>query len=267
MAYGDIKYHKEDSVAIITLNRPEVLNAVRDKLWREIETAVIDMKDDDTIRVLVFTGEGRAFSVGADLKEQKSSSEMDPRDFKPLSIREGIVRMQRLTKDIIEMPKPTIAAINGYALGAGAELAISCDIRVASQNAIFGFPEASVGLFETNGVTHILPRLVGLGKAKELMMTGDHITAEEARRIGLVERVAPHEDLMKETMALAQRIASNAPISVSLVKTCLNRGAQTDLDTALVYETEAVLATIASEDMREGALAFAEKRAPKFRGK
>lgn len=264
MDFEDIRYHMEDNLAIITLNRPKVLNAVRDKLWREIESAVADAKDNEKIRVLIFTGEGRAFSVGADLKEQEASLE---KEFKPFSIREGIIRMQRLTKDIVEIQKPTIAAVNGYALGAGAELAISCDIRIASQKAIFGFPEVRVGLFETNGVTHILPRLIGLGKAKELMMTGDHITADEARLIGLVERVVPHVDLMKETRELAHKIATNAPISVSLVKTCLNKGVQTDLDTALVYETEAVLATLASEDMMEGARAFAEKRPPQFKGR
>ncbi|MCP4576168.1 MAG: hypothetical protein GY846_07790 [Deltaproteobacteria bacterium] len=262
--YEDIRFEKEDNIACITLNRPQVLNAVRDKLWQEVETAVNDVIADDDIRILIFTGEGRAFSVGADLKEQ---SQADPSDFKPFAVREGILRLQRLTKRIIEMPKPSIAAVNGYALGAGAELAICCDIRVASEAAIFGFPEAQVGLFETNGVTHILPRLIGLGKAKELMMTGDHISAEEAQRLRLVERVVAHESLMEEAKALARKIAANAPISVSLAKTCLNRGAQTDLDTALVYETEAVLATIASEDMMEGARAFAEKRAPKFKGR
>jgi enoyl-CoA hydratase len=267
MEFEDIIYEKEEHIAIIKLNRPNVLNAVRDKLWREIEEAVADVKADDNVRILIFTGEGRAFSAGADLKETKASNEQDPGASNTFAARDGVLRMQRLTRDIIEMPKPTIAAVNGYALGAGAELAILCDIRIMSQQAQFGFPEVKVGLFETNGVTHILPRMVGLGKAKELMMTGDFIDAEESLRIGLVQKVVPHEKLMEETKAMAAKIAANAPISVSLVKTCLNKGAQGDLDTALVYETEALMATRASEDMREGALAFNEKRPPQFKGR
>jgi enoyl-CoA hydratase len=243
-----------------------VLNAVRDNLWREMEQAVADMAADINIRALVITGEGRAFSVGEDLKEAASlySSESI---FNLHPVREIVLRMQRITKSLIDMPVPVIAAVNGYALGAGAELAILCDIRIASEKARFGFPEVKVGSFETNGVTHILPRLVGLGKAKELMMTGEHITAEEALRVGLVERVVPHENLLEEAKKLAMKIASNAPVSVSLVKTCLNKGAQADLETALVYETEAVLACAATQDMREGALSFLENRAPDFKGR
>ena len=143
-----------------------------------------------------------------------------------------------------------------------------CGIKSrGSEKAKIGFPEVKVGLFETNGVTHILPRLVGLGKAKELMMTGEFVDAEEAWRIGLVERVVPHEELMVEAMALATKIAANAPVSVSLVKTGLNRGAQSDLDAALVYEVEARMACVLTEDVKEGALAFLEKREPEFKGK
>ncbi len=264
MEFSDIIYEKNEKVAIIKLNRPQVLNAVRDSLWREIEQAVADVKEDETTRVLIFTGEGRAFSVGTDIKEMGQLLEGSVNLFE---LRESVIRMQRVTKTLIEMPKPTIAAVNGYALGAGAELAILCDIRIASEKAKIGFPEVKVGLFETNGVTHILPRLVGLGKAKELMMSGEFIDAGEARRIGLVERVVPHEELMTEAIALAAKIASNAPVSVSLVKAALNKGAQSDLDTALVYETESLMACVMTEDVKEGALAFMEKGEPRFRGK
>ena len=148
----------------------------------------------------------------------------------------------------------------------GAELAILCDMRIASDRAVFGFPEVRVGLFETNGVTHILPRLVGLGKAKELMMSGEHIDAREAEKIRLVERVVPHENLIQEARDLASKIAANAPISVSLVKTCLNKGVQTDLDTALVYETEALMTTLASEDMVEGARGVRREKTARIQG-
>jgi enoyl-CoA hydratase len=263
-SFNDIIYEKKENIAIIKLNRPEVLNAVRDSLWREIEKAVADVQRDESVRVLIFTGEGRAFSVGADIKELGQLFDQEVNLF---DMRTSFVRMQQVTKTLIEMPKPTIAAVNGYALGAGAELAILCDIRIASDKARIGFPEVKVGLYETNGVTHILPRLVGLGKAKELMMIGEFIDAEEARRIGLVEKVVPHKELMIETLAMANKIAANAPVSVSLVKAGLNRGAHSDLDTALIFETEALMACILTEDAREGALAFLEDREPEFKGK
>jgi len=266
MEFKDIIYEKAGAIAVITLNRPEVLNAVRDNLWREMEAAVNDVQADEDVAALIITGKGRAFSVGEDLKEAASLYASES-IFNLHLVRESVVRMQRVTKSIIDMPKPVIAAVNGYALGAGAELAILCDIRIASEKARFGFPEVRVGSFETNGVTHILPRLVGLGKAKELMLTGDHIMAEEALLIGLVEKVVPHESLLDEARKIAQKIAANAPLSVSLVKTCLNKGAETTLETALVYETEAVLACAASEDMREGALSFLENRIPVFKGR
>ncbi len=264
MNFNDIIYEKKGSIAVIKLNRPEVLNAVRDSLWREIEAAAADVQGDEAVRVLIFTGEGRAFSVGADLKEMGQLIEGEVDLFE---LRSGVIRMQRVTKTLIAMPKPTIAAVNGYALGAGAELAILCDIRIASAKARFGFPEVKVGLFETNGVTHILPRLVGLGKAKELMMAGEFVDAEEALRIGLVERVVPHEGLMEEALALAAKIAANAPVPVALVKACLNKGVESDLDTALVYETEALMACVLTQDAQEGARAFMEEREPKFVGK
>jgi enoyl-CoA hydratase len=266
MDFNDIIYEKDKEIARITLNRPEVLNAVRDNLWREMEVAVNDLKNDNTVRVLIITGTGRAFSVGEDLKEAAKLFELRGQ-MKIYEIRESILRIQRVTRDIIAMPKPAIAAVNGYALGAGAELAMLCDIRIASEKAQFGFPEVKVASFETNGSTYLLPRLVGLGKAKELMMTGDYIDAAEALRIGLVERVVSHEGLMDEARSLAEKIANNAPLSVALVKQCLNKGSQADLETALVYETEAVLACIGTDDMEEGAIAFVENRPPRYQGK
>jgi enoyl-CoA hydratase/carnithine racemase len=266
MEFTDILFAKSKRIATIRLNRPEAMNAVRDHLWREMERAVEEVKSDDDVRVLVITGEGRAFSAGQDLKEAAMLAELRESN-RLFDVREMILRMQRVTRELINMPKPVIAAVNGYALGAGAELAILCDMRVASEKAKFGFPEVRVGSFETNGVTFLLPRLVGLGRAKELMMTGRHIGADEALRIGLVERVVPHVKLMEESLALAGAVAEGAPVSVSLVKTCLNKGAHSDLETALTYETEAVMATVMTEDMIEGAVSFLEKRKPVFKGR
>ena len=264
MGFADIIYQKDGAIAIIKINCPKVLNAVRDQVWREISVALADAKEDNSVRALIITGEGRAFSVGADIKElgQFFSGKINF-----LEVRENVLRMQRVTREIMSLPKPVIAAVNGYAMGAGAEIAIACDFRIASENAVFGFPEVKVGLLETNGVTHILPRLVGLGKAKELMMTGDEIDANEANRIGLVERVVPHQSLMEEAKKFGEKIAANAPLSVSLVKACLNKGAETDLETALLCETEALMACSFTEDVREGALAFLENRKPAFMGK
>jgi enoyl-CoA hydratase len=263
MSFEDIIYEKHQALAIIKLNRPAVLNAVRDRLWEEIEQAVMDVQRDPKVRVLIFTGEGRAFSVGADLKDLKQLFEQG---IHTDEFRADVDRMQSVTQSIIEMPKPTIAAVNGYALGAGAELAILCDIRIASEKAMFGFPEVNAGLFETNGVTQLLPRLVGLGKAKELMMTGEFVNAEEAKRIGLVERVVPHDELMAQAIALANKIAAAAPVSVGLLKACLNTGASSDLQTVLASETDALMKCLGTEDAQEGARAFLENREPMFKG-
>ncbi|MBC7343330.1 MAG: enoyl-CoA hydratase/isomerase family protein [Clostridia bacterium] len=264
MEFQDIVYEKDQGIAVIKLARPHVLNALRDRTWQEIDQVITDLRGDKDIRVLVFTGEGRAFSVGADIKEMGEDFQGKVNFFE---VRKSVLRMQRITQEIINLQQPTIAAVNGYALGAGAELAILCDLRVASEKAEFGFPEVKVGLFETNGVTHILPGLVGLGRAKELMLTGNTVDAGEALRIGLVEKVVPHERLMEEAKKLARRIAANAPVSTSLVKRCLNTGAAATLETALTYETEAVMACLLTEDVREGMLAFLEGREPSFKGR
>jgi len=258
--YLNLLLERTGATTVLKVNRPDVLNALNRETLAEIEHAAQAFIDDPEQGALIVTGAGeKSFISGADINELAVLG--------PAAAQE-ISRFGQRVLDVLERsPKPVIAAVNGYALGAGAELAILCDIRIASEKARFGFPEVRVGSFETNGVTHILPRLVGLGKAKELMLTGDHIMAEEALLIGLVEKVVPHESLLDEARKIAQKIAANAPLSVSLVKTCLNKGAETTLETALVYETEAVLACAASEDMREGALSFLENRIPVFKGR
>jgi enoyl-CoA hydratase/carnithine racemase len=167
---------------------------------------------------------------------------------------------------MLDLPKPIIAALNGYAVGAGAEIAIASDIRIASEKATFEFAEVKVGLFETNGVTYLLPRIIGHGRARELMLTGRRIDAHEALSIGLVSKVVAAESLMDETMKTANRMTTHAPVSMALVKECLNRSGEIALADALVYETEAMMACAMTADAREGATAFMEKRTPRFRG-
>jgi enoyl-CoA hydratase len=168
---------------------------------------------------------------------------------------------------MIALPKPIVAALNGYAVGAGAEIAIASDIRIASERATFEFAEVRVGLFETNGVTYLLPRIVGHGRARELMLTGRRIDAAEACAIGLVSRVVSPESLMDEALTTAENMGRNAPVSMALVKECLNKSGEIALSDALVYETEAMMACAMTADAREGAMAFIEKRKPLYKGR
>jgi len=263
-AYQDIIFRKQGNIAILTLNREEVLNAVRARTWVELLDALNTVKCDEAIRCLIVTGKGKAFSAGQDLSEIKS---MLGADVNYYEIRQGLLNTQKLTREMVNMPKPIIAAINGYAVGVGSEIAVASDIRIASDKARFEFAEVKVGLFETNGVTYFLPRLVGLGRAKELMLTGRRIDAQEAFQIGLVSKVVKNEMLMDETFKLAEGIAETAPVSGALIKQCLNKSGEISLEDTMVYETDAVMACIQTSDAREGAVAFLENRKPKFQGR
>ena len=259
MKFETIILDTEGGMGWIRLNRPQVLNAVNTQLVKDLGSALEEVDSDPGVRVVVITGEGRAFSTGADLKAPPLPT--------MLEMRQHILRIQKLTTKISGMNKPVIAAVNGYALGAGCELALCCDIRIASERAKFGFPEAAVGLFQSNGVTQILPRLVGIAKAKELVFTYDIVDGKEAERIGLVNKVVPHNELEKAVREMANKIMDKAPLSIALAKACINKGAETDLETALVYEIEGMIATTMSEDSKEGARAFQEGRKPVFKGK
>lgn len=264
MTYTDIIYDKKDNIATITFNREEVRNAIRYQTWIDIKAAIGDAKVDDKIRAVIITGNGKAFSAGADLAEM---GKLVSDDVNYLNIRQGVVEIQEITREMVSLKKPIISALNGYAVGAGAEIAIASDIRIASDLTTFEFAEAKVGLFETNGVTWLLPRLVGLGRAMELMLTGRRIDAEEAKAIGLVTSVVKPEALMQNAIETASILADNAPVSIGLVKTCLMRSGEIGFDDSLVYETDALMACAMTEDVKEGALAFLEKRKPKFQGK
>ncbi len=264
MELQDIAYAREGRIALITLNRPQVLNAVRHQTWVELSAVIREISADDTIRCVVITGAGKAFSTGQDLSELGA---LMGESIDYYAVRQSIGLMQEVTRQLIRLAQPVISAVNGFAVGAGAEIAIASDIRYASEKAKFEFAEVKVGLFETNGVTYLLPKLIGLGRAQELMLTGDRINAAEALHIGLVTRVCAPEELLPAALKTAEKIAGHAPVSIRLVKSCLHKGAESGLEEALIYETDAVMTCCYTEDLREGAMAFLENRQPQFKGK
>lgn len=264
MKLSDIAYEKDGAVAVLTFTREDKRNAVRRQTWIDIRAALAECAADDGVRAVVITGKGKAFSAGADLEEMGQILGGGVSFF---DIRRGLLEIQDVTRMMAELPKPIIAALNGYAVGAGAEIAIASDIRIAAENATFEFAEVKVGLFETNGVTYLLPRLVGQGRAMELMLTGRRIDAREAHAIGLVSGVVKQAELLDEAMNIARGMAENAPVSMALVKRCLVRSGEIGLEDAMTYETDAMMACAMTEDAKEGATAFLERRKPKYSGR
>lgn len=247
-----ILYDKRDGIAVITLNRPQVLNAMNKRLWLDLEQALEDAAADREIRVVVLTGAGRAFSTGADLKDSK--------DRTPEAYRDYLVHLQEISRRVIRFPKPTIAAVNGFALGSGYELALACDIRIASGDAKFGSPEARVSSSVTGGAMRLVQDLVGPGKARELLFTCEYIDGAEAERIGLVNKAVPAEKLMEETLAMAKKIAANSPFSIQLIKKGLNMAPEVSLEALMDYEIEACLATVSAPERRGKLEEFADRK-------
>ena len=210
MNFECIIYEKRQGIATIKLNRPKVLNAMNKQLWIDVQNALEDAKNDIAIKALVITGEGRAFSTGADLKESKTRT-ME-------AYREYLEELQEASRKIIRFEKPTIAAINGYALGSGYELALACDIRIAAEEAQIGSPEAKVTSSITGGAFRLIQDLIGPGKAKELLFTGEYIDGREAERIGLVNKAVPLAELDSEVRQMAQKIAANSAISLKMIQ-------------------------------------------------
>ncbi|MBU3127259.1 short-chain-enoyl-CoA hydratase [Clostridium tagluense] len=259
MEYKNVFFQKEDKVAVITISRPKALNALNTETLKELELAIDEIANDDQIYAVIITGEGKAFVAGADISEMKDLDAMGGRKFGNLG--------NRVFRKLETLEKPVIAAVNGFALGGGCELSMACDIRIASSKAKFGQPEAGLGITPGFGGTQRLARLVGTGMAKQLLFTAEIINAEEALRIGLVNKVVEPENLIEEAKLLAKKIVSNAPIAVKLCKTAINRGMQMDIDTALIYEAEIFGACFATEDQKSGMTAFLEKSEKCFKNK
>ncbi len=258
--YETLIYEKKENIGILTLNRPEKMNAISQELTKELGQLLGEIENDIDLRVLVITGAGdKAFVAGADIKELIDRDAIKGR-------RVSRVR-QELFSRIENLSVPVIAAVNGYALGGGLELAMACSIRIASDKAQFGAPEVKLGIIPGDGGTQRLPRLVGPGRAMEMILTGDPIDAGEAYRIGLVTRVVPHGKLMDEAMELARRIASRPPLAVQYAKEAVNRSQKGDSDSGFALESYLHALTCTTEDKKEGVTAFLEKRKGKFKGK
>ena len=264
MELNDILYEKKDGIAIATFNRPAVLNAFRQATLREFISILDDVKVDNTVRVLIITGNGRAFSAGIDLKEMASSTS-DDRSLKQEY--DELQAIQDVTRRMVHLPKIIIAAVNGIAVGIGVETALASDIRIAADKATFAFTEVKRALFETNGVMYFLPRLVGLGRAMQMLLTGEIIPAQHALNAGLLTQVVAQEQLMEYAINMAYTIASNAPLSVRLVKQTMQQTYDLDLEAVLQLEVDGMMQCLRSEDLVEGFNAFLEKRSPVYKGK
>jgi enoyl-CoA hydratase len=263
MSYETILYVKENNLGIITLNRPESLNALSFKMKEEILQIFDEAENDDQTRVVILTGSDKAFCSGADIKERvsiKNDSSQYDFYFKQKAAHQFYLRIENFAK-------PVIAAISGVAIGGGCELAMVSDLRIASETARFGLPEVKIGMIPAAGGTQRLPRLIGIAKAKELLYTGELIDANEAYRVGLVNKVVPVADLISEARALAQKILKNPPLPIKFAKRAVNTGMQLDLASGLDLETFCAALLSSSEDRKEGFAAFVEKRKPDFKGR
>jgi enoyl-CoA hydratase len=259
MTYEHLKIDRIGSIATLSINRPEALNALNYKLLVELKSAVDSISADDSVHVLILTGEGRAFAAGADIAEMKDMGPDQARGLAKLGLE--VFRAVEL------MEKPSIAAVNGFALGGGCELAMSCDIRIASSKAKFGQPEVNLGVTPGFGGTNRLARLVGPAKAKEMIFTGDVIDALEAEKLGLVNMVTEPESLMGKSMELAEKIASRGQLAVRYSKQAINRSFETDIETGMEIERNLFSLCFATEDQKEGMDAFLNKRKPEFKVK
>jgi len=260
MAYENLLYEKKDGIAWITFNRPKVLNALNRKTVEELRDALVDARDDAAVRVLILTGTGeKAFVAGADIGELAQQT--------PVSGKEFSLFGQSVFHLLETIGKPSICAINGFCLGGGCELALSCTIRIASKTAKLGQPEVKLGIIPGYGGSQRLARLCGKGVAHELCLTGEMVTAEEAQRIGLVNRVHEPAELLAAAEAMAKKIIANAPVAVKYTMEAIERGTEMPLEEGLFLEASLFGLSCATEDMREGTKAFLEKRGAAFQGK
>jgi enoyl-CoA hydratase len=260
MEFKNTSLSVENEIGILTINRPKALNALNIETLKEIQKGIEEVRDRPELKVLIVTGAGeKAFVAGADILEMKAMNSIEAFNFS---------RLGHLTlKMIQDLDRPVIAAVNGFALGGGTEIALACDFIYASENAKFGFPEVTLGIFPGFGGTQRLPRLIGKGKVKELILTGKMITAQEAFQMGIVNRVFPLASLMEETHKVAAQIAANGPVGVRLAKMVMDAGFNMDLEKACSLESHAFGLCFSTEDQKGGMTAFVEKRKPNFKGR
>ena len=260
MVYENLVYEKRDGIAFVTFNRPKVLNALNRKTIEELQHALLDARDDGAVRVLILTGSGdKAFVAGADINELAQQTPVNGKEFSIFG--QGVLHL------LETMGKPSICAINGFALGGGCELALSCSIRIASKNAKLGQPEVKLGIIPGYGGSQRLARLCGKGVAHELCLTGEMITAEEAQRIGLVNHLYESSDLLPAAEALAKKIIEKAPLAVKYCMEAIERGVEMPQEEGLFLEATLFGLCCTTDDMREGTKAFLEKRPAVFKGK
>lgn len=266
MEYKHLKYSKEasflapeeENIGVITLNRPHVLNALNREILEELSNVLDEIEKDEDVRAVVITGEGRAFCAGADLSQPTGDEE---------ELREGIQLGQAVFDKIEDFEKPVVAAINGYAIAGGLELALACDIRIASEEAQIGLTETNIGLISSWGGVVRLPKLIGRSKAIELILTARRINAKDAEKIGIINKVVPPDELKSTAMWTAGTLATKAPIAVKLAKKIVNKALEISREEANKLMTDAGVTCLTSEDIIEGVAAMFEKRTPKFKGK
>lgn len=255
----NIIYEEEDGICKITINRPKALNALNSETIKELGQIISEISIKKALKIVIITGSGaKSFVAGADIKEMQNLSAVEGKEISRAA--------QKVFSDIENMPQVVIAAVNGYALGGGNELAMACDIRLASTNAKFGQPEVNLGIIPGFAGTQRLPRIVGKGRAKELIFTTDMIDAEEAYRIGLVNKIYKPEELIQKAKELGEKIMTKGSYAVSLAKASINNGLNMDTESAYSYENNLWALCFATEDQKEGMKAFVEKRIPKFKG-
>ncbi len=260
LKFENVVYEKKGPIAYVTFNRPKVLNALNGKTISELKSAFEDACDDSAVRGVILTGAGdKAFAAGADIGEMANNT--------ALEAEEATRRGQKVTELIENLGKPVVAAVNGFALGGGCELAMACTIRVAAETAKFGQPEVKIGIMPGYGGTQRLPRLVGRGRALQLILSGEVIAAQEAYRIGLVNEVVPNADLIARAEAILNQISSNAPVGVKFSIEAVNKGLDTSVAEGLLIEASLFALCASTEDKKEGTTAFLEKRAPQFKGR
>jgi len=260
MTYETLLLEIRDSIAFLTINRPDKLNALNDEVVRELHQAALALKADDSVRGVILTGSGsKAFVAGADIGDLAKQGVMDGR--------QRALNGQQMLYALERMGKPVLAAVNGFALGGGCELAMACHIRIASENARFGQPEVSLGITPGYGGTQRLPRIVGKGNALYMLLTGEHVNAADALRMGLVSRVVPQDQLMAEAEKTMRTIVAKGPVALALTIEAVDRGLETTLEEGMRIEADAFGLVASTQDMKEGLTAFLEKRPAKFTGK